>query len=146
VRRGLQTQKLQGLEVYPCDSDCPTRRPDLVTSANGNESGVLLHALGARFGVNQSLKNSQNMTPVIDHAAEEVAESWVALRLTMPLQEHCGRDCDVSPKLFGGVPPQEQTVEEGSLPLWEVEIVLSFFGRIRLSGQRRVGFSLHPLL
>jgi len=107
---------------------------------------ILLHALGARLGVNQSLKNGQNMTAVIDHAAEKIAESRVALGLPMPFQEHGLRDFDVPPKLCGGVPAQEQAVEEGRLPLWEVEVVLSLFGRIGLCWERRVGFGLHLVL
>ena len=39
-----------------------------------NENGeVLLHALGARFGVDEHLENGENVAAVIDHAGEDVA-------------------------------------------------------------------------
>ena len=96
---------------------------------NMESSGFLLHALGARFGVDQGLENGENVAAVIDHAGEDVAQRGVALGFAMPLEQHRGRNLDIPAKLFGGMPAQEQAVEEGRLPLREVEVVLGFVGR-----------------
>ena len=103
----------------------------------------LLHALGAGFGVDERLENRENVPAVIDHAGEDVAQRGIALGFPMPLQEHRGRNFDVAAQLFSGMPPKEQPVEEGRLPLREVEIVLGVFGGVRRGLRGRVGFSLH---
>ncbi len=61
----------------------------------------------------------------------------------MPFQQHRGRNLDIPAKFFGGMPAQEQAVEEGRLPLREVEVVLGFVRRVGGGQQSRVGFSLH---
>ena len=99
-------------------------------------SGILLHALGARFGVNQRLENGQNVAAVIDHAREDIAQRRVALGFAMPLQQHRGRNLDIPAKLFGGMSAQEQAVKESRLPLREVEVVLGFLRRV--GGGRKV--------
>jgi len=84
---------------------------------------VLLHALGARFGIDENIENGQNVTAKIEHAREDVSQRRVALGFAVPLQQHRRWDFDIPPKLFRGMSPQEQAVEEGRFPLREIEIV-----------------------
>jgi hypothetical protein len=102
-----------------------------------------LHALGARFGVNERFENGENVAAVIDHPGEDVTQRGVVLGFAMPLQQHRWRDLDIPAQLFSGMPAQEQAIEEGRLPLREVEIVLSFVSRVGSSQKRRVGYGLH---
>ena len=76
----------------------------------------------------------------------KVAHRGLTLRFAMPLQQDGRWNFNVSPKFFGGVPAQEQAIEEGGLPLREVEVVLGIFGSLRSAGKRRVGISLHQRL
>jgi hypothetical protein len=107
---------------------------------------VLLHALGARLGVDQSFEDGEDVAAVFDHAREEVAQRGLALGLAMPHQQNSGGDFNVPAKLRGGVPAQEQAVKEGRFPLREVEVAPGFFDRLGGGGNRRVGFSLHQRL
>jgi hypothetical protein len=107
------------------------------------EGCSLLHALGARFGVDQGFKDGENVATVIDHAREDIPQQGLALGLAVPFEQHRWRDFDVAPELFGGVPAQEQAVEEGRLALREVKIVLGFFGSVNRGWERRIGFNLH---
>ena len=87
---------------------------------------ILLHALGARFGVDQSFEDGEHVPAVFHHAGEDIAQRGFALGLAMPFEQHRGRNFDVAAKLFGGVSAQEQAVEEGRFPLRVVEVVLGF--------------------
>jgi len=107
---------------------------------------LLLHALGAGFGVDQGFKNGEHVAAVIDHAREDITQHGFTLGLAMPFEQHRLRNFDIASELFGGVSAQEQSVEEGRLPLREVEVVLGFFGRVDCGWERRVGFSLHHRL
>jgi len=104
---------------------------------------LLLHALRAGLGVDQSFKNGQNVAAVFHQAGKDVAQSRLALRFAMPFQEHFLRNFNVAAKLFRGVSPQEQSVKKRRLPLREVEVMLRFFGRMSGGWQRRVGLRLH---
>ena len=106
----------------------------------------LLHALGSRFGVDQSLEDGEDVASVFDHARENVAQRGFALRLAVPFEQHRLRNFDVPAKLFGGVAAQEQAVEEGRFPLRKVEIVLALVSRVICGRKRRVGVGLHQRL
>ena len=106
----------------------------------------LLHALGARFGVDQSLEEGEDVAAVFDHARENVAQRGFALRLAVPFEQHRLRNFDVPAKLFGGVPAQEQAVEECCFPLRKVEIVQGLVDRVICGWKRRVGVGLHRRL
>ena len=114
-------------------------------TADRNRAGgsLLLHALRAGLGVDQSFKDSKHVAAVFDQASEDIAKTRLALGLAMPFNQHRLRNLDVPAQLFGGMPPKEQAVEEGRLPLREVEIVLGLFGRVRRGWKRRVGVGLH---
>ena len=105
--------------------------------------GILLHALGARFSVDERFENGEYVAAVINHAGEDVAQRGVVLGFAMPLQQYRGRDLDIPAKLFGGMPAQEQPIKESRLALREVEVVLGFVRRVGDSQQGRVGYSLH---
>jgi hypothetical protein len=64
---------------------------------------ILLHALGARFGVDEGLENGQDVAAVIDHTGEDVAQRGIVLGFAMPFQQHCGRHFDIPAQLFGGM-------------------------------------------
>ena len=107
------------------------------------DKDALLDALGAGLGVDQSLENRENVAAILNQARENVAKSRLALCFAMPFQQHFLRHFDIATKLFRGMSAQEQTVEKRRLPLWEVEVVLRFFGPVRGGWQRRIGFRLH---
>src|ERR1700730_13131896 len=105
----------------------------------------LLDALGAGFGIDQSLKNSENVAAVFNQARENVAKSRLALRLAMPFQQHFLRNFDVPAKLLRRMSAQKQPVEKSRFALWEVEIMLRLTCRMSGGWKRRVGFGLHIL-
>src|SRR5258708_39668026 len=105
--------------------------------------GILLHALRARFGVEQGLEYRQHMPAVLHHACENVAERGFAFGLAMPLEQHRLRHLDVAAKFLSGMSSQEQSVKERGFPLGEVEVVQSLVGRPGRRSNRRVGLGLH---
>ncbi len=113
---------------------------------NRNRKGslLLLHALGARFGVDQGFKEGEDMAAVFDHAGKDITQGRLALGLAMPFKQYRLGNFNVAAKLLSGMPAQEQAVEEGRLPLREVEVVQRFFGRVGCGRKRRVCIGLHP--
>jgi hypothetical protein len=107
------------------------------------DGNILLDALGAGFGVDQSFKYSENMAAIFNQPREYIAKSRLALCLAMPFQQHLLRDFDVAAKFFRGMPAQEQSIEKSRLALWEVKIVLRLIGPMSRGWKRRVGFGLH---
>ncbi len=112
---------------------------------NRNRKGslLLLHALGARFGVDQGFEERQDVAAVFDHAGKDITQSRLSLGLAMPFQENRLWNFNVAAEFLSGMPAQEQAVEEGCLPLREVEVVLGFFGRVGSGWKRRVCVGLH---
>jgi hypothetical protein len=104
---------------------------------------ILLNALGTRFGIHECFEDGQHVPAVFDHASEDAAQHGFALGFTMPFEQDRLGDFDIAAKFRSRVPTQEQAVEEGRLPLGEVEIVLRLFGPWGRGLDRRVGFSLH---
>jgi hypothetical protein len=102
----------------------------------------LLDALLAGFGVEQSLKNGEDMAAIFHQAREDVAQGGFALGLAMPFEKHLLWNLDVAAEFFGRMPTQEQTVEEGRLPLREVELVQRLFDRRSGGWNRRAGVGL----
>jgi hypothetical protein len=104
---------------------------------------LLLQALGAGLGVDQSLKDGEHMTAVFDQAREDIAKGRLAFGLAMPFEEDCLRNFNVAAEFFGRVPAQEQAVKESRLPLREVEVVLGLLSHVGCGGDGRVCVSLH---
>ena len=86
-----------------------SRRPEEFDGIRG-----LLHALGARFGVNQDLEDGQNVPAIFHHSSEHIAHHGLTLGLAVPLQQNRLGHFNVAAKLLGGMPAQEQAVEEVS--------------------------------
>ena len=110
-------------------------------SCSGAEA--LLHALGARFGVDQGFEEREDVAAVFDHAGKDIAKGRFAFGLAMPFKQYRLGNFNVAAKLLSGMPAQEQAVEEGRLPLREVEVVLGFFGRVGSGWKRRICVGLH---
>src|SRR3984893_5623706 len=104
---------------------------------------LLLYALGAGLGIDQSLKDREHMTAVFDQAREDIAKGRLAFGLAMPFEEHRLGNFNVAAEFFGRVPAQEQAVKEGRLPLREVEIVLRLLSHVGCGWDGRVCVSLH---
>jgi hypothetical protein len=104
---------------------------------------VLLHALGVGLGVDQSLEDGEHVAAVFDQSRENVAKGRLALGHAMPFEQHRLGNFNVAAELFGGVPTQEQAVEESRLALREVEVVLGLFDRLGCGWYSRVGIGLH---
>lgn len=66
------------------------------------------------------------MTPVFDHAEENVPQLRLPFGLTMPFGKNRRRDLDVAAKLFGRVAAQKEPVKKGRLPLRELEVLGDF--------------------
>ena len=68
---------------------------------------ILLHALGARFGIDEGLKYCQHVAAVIEHPGKNIAQRRIALGFAVPLQKHCWWNFNVPPQFFGRVSAQE---------------------------------------
>ena len=99
--------------------------------------------MGTGFGVDECFENSKDVAAVFDHSSEKIAKRRIVLGFAMPLQLHCGRNFNVTAKLFRGMSPQKKAVKKGCFPLRKVKIVLRFLRRINRGEQRRVGNGLH---
>src|SRR5260370_39513882 len=84
------------------------------------------------------------MAAVFDHAGKDISQGGLALGLAMPFKQYRLGNFNVAAKLLSGMPAQEQAVEEGRLPLREVEVVQRLFGRVGCGRKRRVCIGLHP--
>ena len=136
-----ENPSLEGFRVNVLGKPCPYKITLQKLICCGED--ILLDALGAGLGVDQSLKNSEDVATIFNQPREYVAKSRLALCLAMPFQQHLLRHFDVATKLFRGMPTQEQSIEKRRLPLWEVEIVLRLIGPMSGGWKRRVGFGLH---
>ena len=90
--------------------------------------GGLLNALLLAIPANQGIEDCQDVTPVLDHPRENVAQARFALRFTMPLRKNRGRHFDVPTQLLGGMAAKEEAVEKSSLPLRNIEVQRDFGG------------------
>ncbi len=83
------------------------------------------------------------MAAVFDHAGKDITQGRLALGLAMPFKQYRLWNFNVAAEFLSGMPAQEQAVEEGRLPLREVEVVLGFFGRVGSGWKRRICVGLH---
>ena len=88
----------------------------------------LLNALLRPVPTDQAIEDGQNVTAIIDHAREDVAELRVMLRFAVPLRKNRGGNFDVAAELFGRMAAQEKAIENCRLPLWKVEVMNDFGG------------------
>src|SRR5690348_2998764 len=83
---------------------------------------ILLDALDLAVPSNEGVEYRKDVTPVFDHAKENVSKFGFALRFTMPLGQHRGRHFNITAQLFRRVPAQKKPVEKSGLPLWNLEV------------------------
>lgn len=84
----------------------------------------------------QGVKDRQNVSAVLHHAHEDVAQFRFALRFAMPLRQNQRGNLDVPPQLLSGMAAQEKPVEKCGFPLGEIEVMHDF-------GRRDLGQSRH---
>jgi len=74
-------------------------------------------------GAYEVVKNSEDMTAVLDDAGEYVAQLGFAFGFAVPFGKDSRRDFDVTAKTFSRMTAQKKSVEKGCFPLRKVEIV-----------------------
>jgi hypothetical protein len=90
------------------------------------KKGDLLDALLLSVPADQGIENGEDVTPIFDHAVENVAEFGVALGVAVPLQQDCLGHFNVAPQLFGRMAAEEQAIEKRRFPLGKGEVRADF--------------------
>jgi len=87
-----------------------------------------LHALLLTVPTYKRIEDSEDMAPVFHHAEENVAQTWLALGFAVPLGKNRGRNFNIAPELFRGMPAKEEAIEKGRFPLGKIEVQRDFRG------------------
>lgn len=106
------------------------RKPESCFSENEEHCEAfgsgLLNALFLGVPADQRIEDRQDVSPVFDHAIEDVAEFGVALGVAVPLQQDGLGHFDITAELLGRMAAQEQTIEKRRFPLRKGEVCGDF--------------------
>jgi hypothetical protein len=79
-------------------------------------------------GAYKGIKDCEDVSTVLNHAMENIAELRFAFGFAVPLEKNGLRNFDIPTQLIGGMATQKETVEKSRLALREGEVVDDFGG------------------
>jgi hypothetical protein len=99
----------------------------------------LLELLRGCVVANEIFEDRKYVLAVANDALEHGPQLGLADRLFIPLCEDAGRNLNVSPEFFGGVPAKEEAVEKSGFALREIKLLQEFLAGLC----NRVGGGCH---